>query len=116
MQQPMDDSWVRVSEFANIEVFLQDLFLGVPFCLKLQAMLDWHANPVTSVLVTQYVSPCEDCRHQVSLSCLFLAAWLQFVALCRALLWMHRDQVLVTGDAAGNVIEWKRGEQRGQEP
>ncbi len=53
-----DESWVSVSETINLETFLQDLYSDVPFCLKLQAMLDWHSNPVTAVLVTQYVVCC----------------------------------------------------------
>jgi WD40 repeat protein len=38
---------------SSLEAFLQGLYAEVPFCLKLLAMLDWHANPVTAVLVTQ---------------------------------------------------------------
>ncbi len=49
------DGWSAVGEASILEEFLQSLFVEVPFCLKLQAMLDWHVNPVTAVLVTQYV-------------------------------------------------------------
>jgi hypothetical protein len=42
---------------SSLEAFMKELYAGVPFCLKLQAMLDWHANPVTSVLITECVWP-----------------------------------------------------------
>ena len=53
-----DEVWSRASETANVESFLQEMYAEVPFCLKLQAILEWHTAPVTAVLVTQYVLAC----------------------------------------------------------
>ena len=50
-----DESWIHHSESSNLETFLQELYSEVPYCLKLQAMLDWHVHPVTAALVTMCV-------------------------------------------------------------
>lgn len=55
---------------SSLEAFMKDLYAGVPFCLKLQAMLDWHANPVTSVLITECVwDPRVCCRKRLGVPC-----------------------------------------------
>jgi hypothetical protein len=101
------------SGVSTLESFMKELYAGVPFCLKLQAMLDWHANPVTSVLITQYV---HEIWQPLSLSptpppCICPATTLPNLCVCaHHACVLRRAHVLVTGDAAGNVIEWKRGD------
>lgn len=79
-----------------VEAVLAWAYAKAPHVMTLLATLDWHSSPVTALHVTPYVA----CHAR-------LCVWPRTVTVCMLLLFLLcRRHVLMSGDAAGNVVEW----------